>query len=199
MEQLVIVYLRLKGCRLGRYMGHRIFGGVIIIALFGAHMVDNSVNNNLQTELMRLFAHGNELGFGAQSVIGAVVELETRGLIEHPPTVLAVVLQKLCAFGTLLDLVGGRYLNGGEALLGDGLKIRFDILERPGPCLQDGTVIYGLRKTVIVFHGCLSQHIFICGARAGYVNVRGCISRVSLRCRGSNDADRKNGQYHSEC
>ena len=177
-------------------MGHRIGRGVVIVAVLGTHMVDNRVNDDLQTEFMRLFAHRNELSLGAKRVIGAVVQLEAGGLIVHPPSVLTVALQELSTVSTLLDLVGGRYLNGSEALFCDSLKVRFNVLEGPSPRLQNRTVIHGLGQAVVVFDGCLTLHIFIRRACGGYIDIRCGIRCIDISCRGSNDADGNAG--HNE-
>ena len=141
-EELVVVNLGLIGLNLVVDMVHDV--AVAIGSILRTDVVDNRVDDDLQTQLMSLGAHRYEFGLGTERVVGALVELEADRLVEHPPTV-GITGGHADSLGRLLDLVGGRYLDGSEALLGYGLEVRFDVSERPVPSLQDGTVVDSLR------------------------------------------------------
>ena len=167
-----------------------VHNGLITVGstVLGTDMVDDRVNDDLQTELMRLVAHGDELGLDAQSVVGAVVELEAYRLIEHPPSV-GFALSHVDVLCRQLDLIRGRNLNGRKALLGDFFQVRFNVREGPVPRLQSKTVVNGLGQTVLVRGGGLRLHIGIC--RAGR-------SSVNVSAESGNSADHGNARHDDE-
>ena len=142
MEKLVVIDHGLIGLYLIIHMIHRV--SIAVGSVLRTNVVDNRVDDDLQTQLVSLCAHRYKFGLSTERVIGALIELEADRLVEHPPTV-GIARGHADALGRLLDLIGGRNLDGSEALLGYGLEVRFDISERPVPSLQDGTVVDSIR------------------------------------------------------
>ena len=167
MEQLVVIDLGLKLSSFGGNVRHRIGAGVGVVTVFGTHVVDDSVGDDLYAELVSVIAHSYKLSLCTECVVGALVELEACGLIEHPPTVRVVTLQEFSAGCALLDLVGRRDLNGGKALFSNLLELCVNVSIGPCPRLQDGTVVNGIRESVTGVGRGLSQHLII--SRSGNV------------------------------